>query len=101
LAEIAFFFHWEVEMTTDDVMERTRTFVQTTFLYTRPDFRFGADYSLLGNGIIDSMGALELLEFLQTEFGLAIADDEVTESNFGSLGSIARFVLAKRATVEA
>ena len=88
-------------MTMDDVVERTRAFVQTTFLYTRPDFRIGVDYSLLGNGIIDSMGALELLEFLQAEFGLSIADDEVTESNFGTLSSIARFVLAKRTMVEA
>jgi acyl carrier protein len=47
------------------------------------------------------MGALELLEFLQAEFGLSIADDEVTESNFGTLSSIARFVLAKRTMVEA
>jgi hypothetical protein len=39
---------------------------------------------------------MELMEFLQSTFGVMPADDEITEANLGSLISIARFVAAKR-----
>ena len=44
----------------------------------------------------DSIGVIELVEFLQREFGCAIAEDEITEANLGSLSAIARFVHTKR-----
>jgi acyl carrier protein len=78
------------------VLEHTRAYVKDNFLYTRPDVALEPDEPLLQKGIIDSMGALELLEFLQSEFGLEIADEEVTEANLGSLGRITDFVMAKR-----
>jgi acyl carrier protein len=79
-----------------DVLERTRAFVQSTFLSARPEVRLDAETSLFGNEIIDSLGAMQLLEFLQSEFDLSITNYEVTEANFGSLCRIAEFVLAKR-----
>jgi len=78
-----------------EIVERTRTWVRETFLYMRPDWKIGDDDPLLGSGVIDSVGVIELVEFLQSAFGFKIGDDEIVEQNLGSLNAIGRFVHAK------
>lgn len=84
-----------------DILERTRAYVRTNFLYMRPDFSLSDDDPLLGKGVIDSMGVMELLGFLTGAFGIVVADEEVTEENLGSLSAIARFVSGKTRKTEA
>jgi len=36
------------------------------------------------------MGVMEMLGFLTSEFGVVVADEEVTAENLGSLNAIAR-----------
>jgi len=75
---------------------RVRRYIVENFLYARPDLPFGDDDALFGQGIIDSFGATELIAFLEDEFAIVIADDEVTEANLGSVNAIAQFVASKR-----
>jgi acyl carrier protein len=84
-------------MTSHEVLERTRHYVQEQFLYARPDFHLSEEEPLFENGIVDSMGVVELMQFLETEYGIAIEDDEVTEQHFCNLRSIADYVCTKRA----
>ena len=84
-----------------EILERTRTYVRDNFLYMRPDFLLGDDDPLLAKGVIDSMGVLELLSFLETECGVSVPDEEVTVANLGSLRAIARFVTTKVQRTEA
>lgn len=79
-----------------DVLDRTRAYLLENFLYTRPDFPLDEDASLLTNGIIDSMGIMELIAFVESEFAITIEDEEITEEHLGTLGAIARFVAGKR-----
>lgn len=83
-------------MNEESIVARTRAYIQTSFLQARPGFALGDTDPLFANGIIDSMGALELLAFLEHEFGIVVADDDVTEQNIGTLADIARFVASKR-----
>ena len=77
------------------IADRTRAYVRDNFLYMRPDWPLDDEAPLLGGGVIDSIGVIELVDFLQREFGCAIVEDEITEANLGSLGAITRFVHAK------
>jgi len=79
-----------------EIAARTLAWVRDNFLYMRPDWKLGQDDPLIGNGVVDSVGVIELIEFLQREFGCTVNEDEITERNLGSLGAIARFVYAKR-----
>jgi acyl carrier protein len=78
-----------------EVAARTLSWVRENFLYTRPDWTLKEDDPLIGNGVIDSVGVLELIEFLQREFDVTMDEDEMTERNLGSLSAIAQFVRAK------
>jgi len=84
-----------------EILERTRAYVRDNFLYMRPDFVLGDDDPLLAKGVIDSMGVMEMIGFLTSEFGIAVADEEVTEENLGSVSAIARFVSGKARQTEA
>lgn len=87
-------------MCAPDVLSRVRAYVTENFLYMRPDAQLGEDDRLLGNGIVDSMGVVELIEFLGEAFGIEVGDAEITESNLGTLRSIARYVESKRVPSE-
>jgi acyl carrier protein len=84
-------------MSTTEILRRIREFVTESFLYMRPDFQLGDSDPLLGNGVIDSMGVMELTEFLAAEFQIEVGDAEITERNLGTLQSITRYVDSKRA----
>ena len=86
-------------MTVAEILTRTRTYVRQNFLYMRPDFTLGDDDRLLAKGVVDSMGVAELLGFLETEFGIVVADEDVTEENLGTLNAIARYVAGQLASV--
>lgn len=79
-------------MTQSQVADRTRTFIRESFLYARPDFTLDDDADLLTAGIVDSMGVMELIEFLEREFHIKIPDDDITEENLGTVSAIARYV---------
>ena len=84
------------ELMAADVIARTRAFIIETFLYTRPDAVLDEQDALLEKRIVDSMGMVELVTFIQDEFGIEAADDEITEANFGSLARIGQYVTSKR-----
>ena len=86
----------EEMLTRETIIEQTRDFIVKNFLYMRPDVLVEPASALLERGIIDSLGVVELLTFVET-FAVAAADEEITEENFGSLDSIAQFVQRKRA----
>ena len=78
------------------IIERARKYVLENFLYARTDVQLAETEQLLERGIIDSMGVLELISFVQEEFGVHVVDDEITEENFGTLAAIAGYVLRKQ-----
>jgi len=47
-------------------------------------------------GIVDSMGVLELVEFVEQEFAIRVSDDELVPENFKSVEQIAGFVSRKQ-----
>ena len=55
------------------------------------------DASFLNEGIIDSMGSLELVTFVESEFGIKVQMSEVVVKNFDSVGQLANFIRRKLA----
>lgn len=51
---------------------------------------------LLESGILDSLGILDVVSFLESEFSITISDEELVPENFQSLDTLSSFVLAKR-----
>ena len=77
--------------------QQIRKFVVDNFLFGQDDSRLGDGDSFLEHGIIDSTGVLELVSFLETRFGMKIADAELLPENLDSIDGVAAFVRRKAA----
>ena len=51
---------------------------------------------LLESGIIDSLGVLDLVDFIEAKFGVVVADDELVPENFQNIAKIAAYIQNKR-----
>lgn len=76
-----------------------RQFIVDNFLFGQDD-TLASDDSFLESGIIDSTGVLELVGFLEQQFGIRIEDRELVPANLDSVNRVARFVERKRQAVE-
>jgi len=74
-----------------DIMERVRTFVVTNFYVADPE-GLPNDASLISLGVIDSTGVLEVICFLEQEFGIVVEDADATPGNLESIERISAFV---------
>ena len=51
---------------------------------------------LLDSGIVDSLGILEIVNFLGDEFGVPVLDEDLTPVNFASVDALVGFVRSRR-----
>ncbi|MBX3260556.1 MAG: acyl carrier protein [Labilithrix sp.] len=71
--------------------------VRAFLLQRFPDAkRAGDDDSLLDMGVIDSLGILDVAEFLSSDLGLKVEDDDLVPEHFESIAALLRFVAARR-----
>jgi acyl carrier protein len=88
-------------MTMSTTQESIRTtvlnFLQKNFVFDEKK-HIADDESLIGAGIVDSTGILEMIGFLEETYGVSFLDDELIAENFDSLGRIALFMKKKIGT---
>jgi acyl carrier protein len=71
--------------------ERIRGFILDTFPLARKQNVKDRD-NLLDSGIIDSLGMLDVVSFLEREFAIHVDDEELVPENFESIDNLAGFV---------
>jgi acyl carrier protein len=78
----------------NSITERIRDFLFDNFPLARSK-NIRDDDRLLELGIIDSMGVLDLVAFLEGEFGISMTDEELTQENFQTISRLAALVQEK------
>jgi len=79
-----------------DIKQAVRTYVEQNFL-VGSETRIGDADSLLQLQIVDSTGFLELVNFIESSFGVKVGDDEMVPENLETIDSIDDFVRRKLA----
>ena len=74
------------------ISARIKKFLVQQFPATK---NVGNEDPLLKNGLIDSLGILEVVTFLEKEFGIVVSDEELLPDNFESVRSLSAFVQQK------
>lgn len=54
------------------------------------------DDDLMSRGIVDSLGILRLMAFIEEKFAVSVGADEIVPENFRDISSLARFIEHKR-----
>lgn len=78
-----------------DIEEGLRRFIGQEL--DAPQEALGSDYPLIKNHVIDSLGLLQIVTFIENEFEIEVQDEEVASENFESISSIAKLVESKLA----
>jgi acyl carrier protein len=82
------------------VAKPIREFIAASIIYTQEGFQYADDASLLQEGVIDSLGVVELVAFVQKQFNVKVEQQEVIPDNFDSVAKLAAFVQRKLADVK-
>lgn len=78
-----------------EVRRQVRDYLVSSFYVPDPG-ALADSASLIETGVIDSTGALELVAFLESTFGVRIGDEEMLPENLDSIARVAAFVCRKR-----
>ncbi|MFZ0637824.1 MAG: acyl carrier protein [Candidatus Acidiferrales bacterium] len=76
------------------VNDRIRSFILETFPLARKHNLKDGD-NLLDSGILDSLGMLDVVSFLEREFSIHVDDEELIPENFLSVEKLAAFAVSK------
>lgn len=78
------------------VRDQVRRFISESFLVDE----FSDDDSFLGTGLIDSLGIVQLVSFVEAEWGVKVPDTDLVPANFDSVSQLAAYV-ARRSSDKA
>jgi acyl carrier protein len=77
------------------IEEMIREYIAENFLFSNNGYPYADDVSFLNEGIVDSMNVLELVMFVEKEFGTQVEDADIVPDNFDSISRLATFVRRK------
>ena len=78
-----------------EIETKIQNFILETFLFTDDKSALNNEDSFLEKGIIDSTGILELIFFIEEEFGVAVGAEEMIPENLDSVMNAVKFVESK------
>ncbi len=78
------------------IQEKIKQFILKTS-YVSED-QVNNDTLIFAQGIMDSMGFISIIGFIEDNFAITILDNELLETNFESINAIAEFVSRKPKT---
>jgi acyl carrier protein len=84
-----------MEQVTDSIERQLDTFLHTRFPLARKS-GIDRDTHLLERGILDSLGILDVVAFIESTFDLVIDDEELVPQNFQTLSAMSEFVRNKQ-----
>jgi acyl carrier protein len=73
-----------------------RQYIQDNFLMGSAE-TYADDASFMDAQLLDSTGFLELVHFLEDNYGIKVEDEEMMPDNLDSLDAVAQFVMRKQA----
>ena len=81
-----------------EIYNRLRNFIITEMEWKGSPEQLTQDYGLIENGIVDSLGLLMLVSFVEDQFGVQFSLEELIPANFETIGVMVRLIQRKRGT---
>ncbi len=74
----------------ETILKDLKKYIIDNFMVEEDEVKW--DESLVDQGVIDSIGLIEIVDFLESKYGIKVNESEITRANFGSAEKIARFM---------
>lgn len=79
-----------------DYIPKIRAFIFENFLFDAEEDSLKNESSFLEQGIIDSTGVLELVDWLEEEFDITVDDEELVPENLDSVILLSAYIDRKK-----
>lgn len=78
-----------------EIKSTLKNYIVTEIMHERDLSILADDAPLIEGGIIDSMGLIELVLFIEKKFGVEVAEEEMDIDNFRTLNSLTAYIQSK------
>ena len=85
-------------MTEQDVAAAVEQFARREFSIKDSDPRFDRTVDLFDDGYVDSIGVIELIQFVESTFAVDIPEEDLFSPEFSTIDGIARIVTRNRSS---
>jgi acyl carrier protein len=83
-------------MTSTELQTEILRFIRDQLLSDRPTLELTVDDDLLGENLLDSMGIMRLVSFIDERFQFAVPPEDVTIENFLTVRDISQYLELQR-----
>ncbi|GEB35380.1 MULTISPECIES: acyl carrier protein [Brevibacillus] len=77
------------------LQEQIRNFILANLVVFDDEVEFSDDDNIFELGFVNSLFAMKLVTFIESEFQLTIESDEMEISNFNTINNIVNFIQSK------
>lgn len=81
-----------------DDMTKIKQFIVEEFMPDVPAEELDADFDLLTGGVVDSLGLLKVVAWLESEYDIGVDDSELGPDSFRTVRAIHEYVEREKAT---
>jgi acyl carrier protein len=74
---------------------KLRTYILENYLFSDDQSELDNGDSFMGKGILDSTGIMEVIFYLEDEFGIQVEDEEMVPENLDSINNLLVFLESK------
>ncbi len=79
-----------------EIETKIKDYIAKNLLFSDDGYGYPDDASFLEEGIVDSQGVMELVMFVEDEFGVTVDDEDITPDNFDSVSLLAAYIRRKQ-----
>ncbi len=80
-----------------EIKTKIREYIAQNLLFSDNGFEYADEGSFLEEGIVDSVGVMELVLFVEETFNITVDDHEIIPDNFDSINQLAHYIHSKLA----
>ena len=80
-----------------DLKEKVRTFIMENMAIIDDDIILNETDNIFEKGFVDSMFAMRLVGFVESEFNIEVSNEDLDISNFSSVQNITKYINKKAA----
>jgi acyl carrier protein len=75
-----------------EIEETVKRFIISELMMGKRDEILENTFSLIENGVLDSLGIMRLIQFIEEDFSFSIEDEDILPENFENIESISHFI---------
>lgn len=80
--------------------EKIRKFIESNLIVYDDDIELGDDDNIFQLGFVNSLFAMKMIGFIESEFDIIIENDDLDITNFSSICNVANFINSKMSKVK-